>query len=69
MRHSEITEHFTGNIKQSRAAVTKEVIDKYFVDLQEEQDDILPQLIYNYVKTNLSDDPGKKKCLMKRGTK
>ena len=68
-RHPEITERFAGNIKRSRAAVTKETIDQYFDHLQKELDGIAPESIYNYDETNLSDDPGRKKCLMKRGTK
>ncbi len=68
-RHPILNERFAGNIKRSRAAVTKEVINDYFDHLEKELGGILPDCIYNYDETNLSDDPGRKKCLMKRGTK
>ena len=28
--------------------------------------DVSPELIYNYDETNLSDDPGRKKCIFRR---
>ena len=59
-KYPEITEHFAGNIKQSIAAATKELINKYFDPLQENLEDIPPELIYNYDKTNLSDNLRKK---------
>ena len=68
-RHSELTERFAGNIKRSRAKVSVERINEYFDNLSQELEGITADCIYNYDETNLSDDPGRKKCLMKRGTK
>ena len=68
-RHPEITQRFASNIKRSRAMVSEEVITNYFDHLERELDKLPPNCIYNYDETNLSDDPGRKKALMKRGTK
>ena len=45
-RYPEITGCFAGNIKWSRAAVTKEIKDKYFDHLQEE-------LVWHTAQVNL----------------
>jgi len=49
--------------------VSEEVINNYFDHLERELDKLLPICIFNYDETNLSDDPGRKKALMKHGTK
>lgn len=55
------------NIKRSRASVSPEDINKYFDHLQEELRDVPPGNIFNYDETNISDDPGRKKVISKRG--
>lgn len=57
------------NIKRNRAAVTKEVVDKYFDNLQATLKDIPETHILNYDETNMSDDPGQEKVLVRRGSK
>lgn len=57
------------NIKRSRAAVGPESLNKYFDNLQREVFNIPPSNIFNYDESNLSDDPGKKKCVYRRGVK
>ena len=49
--------------------MSKTAIISYFNNLQETLEDIPPQNIINYDETNLSDDPGRKKVAIKRGTK
>lgn len=69
-RHKkEISERFCQNIKRSRAAVSREVITEYFKLLEKELKDVPPQNILNYDETNLSDDPGRKKVIVRRGCK
>ena len=68
-RHPQLTSRFAGNIKRSRAKVSHADLNDYFNNLEKELDGMLPDCIFNYDETNLSDDPGRKKCLMKRGTK
>ncbi|KAI5692806.1 hypothetical protein M8J75_001569 [Diaphorina citri] len=57
------------NIKKARAAVDEQVIKEYTENLQKELKDIPPGSIWNYDETNLSDDPGSKKVIAKRGSK
>ncbi|CAH2087506.1 unnamed protein product [Euphydryas editha] len=57
------------NIKKLRAQVSPDTITKLFVQLEESLKDLDPKNIANYDETNLSDDPGRKKIIAKRGTK
>lgn len=57
------------NIKKSRAQVSPDTINEYFGELEESLKEIDPKNIVNYDETNLSDDPGRKKIIVKRGTK
>lgn len=54
------------NIKRSRAKVSPDVIIDYFDHLQELRDGSASN-IFNYDETNISDDPGRKKVISKRG--
>lgn len=65
-RHKkEISERFCQNIKRSRAAVSKEVLTEYFELLEKELKDVPPENIVNYDETNLRDDLGKKKVIVR----
>ncbi|XP_065667621.1 uncharacterized protein LOC136087921 [Hydra vulgaris] len=68
-RNPELTVRFASNIKRKRAEIGTTVIDNYFTNLSNEISNISPDNIRNYDETNLSDDPGKKKILTKRGCK
>lgn len=57
------------NIKISRAAISPEVINEYFDNLEVELKDVPAGNIVNYDETNLSDDPGRKKVITRRGCK
>lgn len=62
------------NIKRSRASVTKEAFVSYFKHLEktlidENGEPVPPERIFNYDETNLSDDPGTKKCIFQKGVK
>ncbi|XP_049947042.1 uncharacterized protein LOC126452454 [Schistocerca serialis cubense] len=56
-------------MKRSRAAVYERVLREYVEHLQVELKDMPPSNIWNFDGTNLTDDPGKKKVLTKRGSK
>lgn len=56
------------NIKRSRAGVTPETINSYFDELSNELENVPPSNIINYDETNLTDDPGKRKVITRRGT-
>lgn len=55
------------NIKRSRAAVSPATINAYFDNLARELKNVPPSNIINYDETNLTDDPGRKKIIAKRG--
>jgi len=74
-RHKESLVHRRcQNIKRARAKVSQSQFTEYFSNLEKvlnNPDDtkVPPSHIFNYDETNLSDDPGTKKCLFKRGVK
>ena len=68
-RHLELTERFAGNIKHSCAKINPETVNEYFGNLESVIEGIPLDCVFNYDETNLSHDPGWKKCLMKWGTK
>ena len=59
-------ERFAVNIKRSRTKISPETVNQYFDSLES---GIPPDCVFSYDETNLGDDPGRKKCLMKQGTK
>lgn len=69
-RHKDIiSQRNCQNIKKNRAAVSPDSIRAYFRELEVSLANIEPCNIVNYDETNLTDDPGRKKILTKRGTK
>ena len=64
-----LSQRICQNIKRSRAAVTPEIVNDYFDNLTETLKDIPASNIVNYDETNLADDPGRKKIIIKRGSK
>lgn len=68
-RNPEVTVRFAANIKKSRAAINEEILTNYINHLQKTLDGVPPQNIWNYDESNLTDDPGCKKVLTKRGVK
>ncbi|CAB3231145.1 unnamed protein product [Arctia plantaginis] len=67
-RHN-FSQRATQNIKKSRAAKTVEEINEFYKNLETSLKDVPASNILNFDETNLSDDPGSKKCIFKRGTK
>lgn len=69
-RHKEqLTERFGNNIKRARAQISNEILDIYFNELEKALQGIPANAIFNYDESNLSDDPGKKKLIFRRGVK
>lgn len=68
-RHREyISERMAENIKRSRAAIcTSITITTYFEELKISLEGITPDCIVNYDETNITDDPGRKKIVARRG--
>lgn len=69
-RHKEkISQRIAENVKKNRAAVSPETIKEYIKELKTSLIGVDPSNIINYDETNLTDDPGRKKIIVKRGTK
>ncbi|XP_050398247.1 uncharacterized protein LOC130010689 [Patella vulgata] len=64
-----LTSRFCQNIKVKRAEVSAESLNQYFDNLEASLADVPSSNILNYDETNLTDDPGKKKCIFRRGSK
>ena len=58
----------SSNIKHAGAAVDEKVLHEYVEHLEKELEGIPPSNIWNFDETCLVNDPGRLKCIMKRGT-
>ena len=69
-RHkTNIGQRLCQNIAKKRAAVSKEVVTEYFKELEKTLEGVPPENMINYDETNLTDDPGRKKMIFKRGVR
>lgn len=68
-RHPRLTLRFASNISQKRASTDENTIKSYVANLSKVLKDIPPSNIWNFDETNLTDDPGKKRVLIKKGSK
>ncbi|KAG5890972.1 hypothetical protein JTB14_028650 [Gonioctena quinquepunctata] len=68
-RHHELTVRLAQNMKISRSEITAVEINAYFDNLEECLTDVDPDNIINYDETNLTDDPGQVKVVVRRGVK
>ncbi|KAK4315437.1 hypothetical protein Pmani_013354 [Petrolisthes manimaculis] len=69
-RHrNELSHRLSQNIKVARAKVTPTIIRSFFNNLENTLNNVPPENIINYDETNLSDDPGRKKVIVRRGCK
>ena len=64
-RHN-LTKRISNNIKAARAEVTRDVIKNYFSH-SEKWVIVPPECIYNFEETNVTDDPGTKTVICRRG--
>lgn len=69
-RHKDVlSPRICQNIAPKRAQISTDNIKEYFSNLKETLKNIPPSHIVNYDETNLSDDPGRKRCIYPRGCK
>jgi len=69
-RHGEsLTHRLCQNISAKRAQGNKGTISKYFDNLQESLNGVPPENIVHYDETNVTDDPGRKHSIFRRGIK
>ena len=64
-RHEDLTQRITQNIKISRAEVNEDVINNFFDNLEESLEGIPASNIWNYDETNFTDEPGRKRAVVK----
>lgn len=69
MARNDLTSRLAGNIKVSRAKVDAQIIREYVTNLGKSLDGVPPENLINYDETAMTDDPGRKKVIIKRGTK
>ncbi|XP_065658224.1 uncharacterized protein LOC136082729 [Hydra vulgaris] len=62
-----LTNRVADNVKHSRAVVNEETVNKYFDNLYLDLKDIPRENIYNYDETNITDNPGSKSVIVRRG--
>jgi hypothetical protein len=69
-RHRDIlSNRMCRNISNRRSSLSHATINDYFHQLELTLIDIPPENIINFDETNLSDDPGQKLCIFRRGCK
>ena len=65
MKRWNLTNRIATNIQRKRAELSKEEVEKYFAIIETELQGVCPQNIWNYDETNVRDDPGSKKAVMR----
>ncbi|CAM1312259.1 Uncharacterised protein at_DN1782 [Pycnogonum litorale] len=69
-RHKDKLSHrLCQNIAPKRAQVSPDTMKEYFKNFENTIKYVPAANIINYDETNLSDDPGRKKCIFQRGAK
>lgn len=69
VRYPRLKERFASNIKRSRAAVDEKTVRDYIANLKDVVKDVSAENIWNLDETNLTDDPGNRRVICRRGTK
>uniref|UniRef100_A0A8D8LCW8 DDE-1 domain-containing protein n=1 Tax=Cacopsylla melanoneura TaxID=428564 RepID=A0A8D8LCW8_9HEMI len=64
-----LTTRLANNLTRGKAEVCTEVLEHFYDNLATTAKDIPPANIFNYDESNLSDDPGRKKLIFRRGVK
>lgn len=54
------------NITPKRGSVENAIVNRYFDNIETELNDVPPENVFNFDETNLSDNPGTKKCVKER---
>ncbi|XP_047990507.1 uncharacterized protein LOC125229660 [Leguminivora glycinivorella] len=68
-RHTSLSKRFAANIKRARAAVDVDALTQFVDNIKVAVEGVPASNIWNFDETNLTDDPGNKKVVVKRGTK
>ena len=68
-RRKDLSNRMSNLIKRSRAALSREQVKEFVENYTRVAADIPPSNVFNYDETNLTEDPGAKKALYRRGVK
>ena len=68
-RRKDLSNRMSNLIKRSRAALSREQVKEFIENYTRVGADIPPSNVFNYDETNLTEDPGAKKALYRRGVK
>ena len=64
-----LTNRIATDIRRKRAQISKEALQEYFNNVEQELKDVPASNIQNYDEINLRDHPGTRKYVMKKGAK
>ncbi|KAJ8910919.1 hypothetical protein NQ315_014253 [Exocentrus adspersus] len=68
-RRATLSLRFAESIKRNRAAVNEDTLRQFIENLSTELENVPSKNIWNFDETNLTDNPGQKRVLTKRGCK
>ena len=68
-RRKDLSNRMSNLIKRSRAALSREQVKEFIENYTRVAADVPASNVYNYDETNLTEDPGAKKALYRRGVK
>ena len=68
-RRKDLSNRMSNLIKRSRAALSREQVKEFIENYTRVAADVPPSNVFNYDETNLTEDPGAKKALYRRGVK
>ena len=67
IKWNNLTKRIADNVRVARAKVSEEIISAYFDNLEQSLNEIPVKNIFNYNETNVTDDPGSKTVVVRRG--
>ena len=67
IKRNNLAKRIVDNVKAARAEISEEIISTYFDNLEQSLNEILPENVFNYDETNVTDDPGSKTVIVRRG--
>ena len=68
-RRPDISNRMSNLIKRSRAAVSRDQLKEFLENYEKVAEDVPASNIFKYDETNLTNNPGAKKALFRRGAK
>ena len=67
IKQHNLTKRIADNVRAKLAEVTPELVNAFFDELSVSLEGVLPENMYNYDETNLTDDPDSKTVIVRRG--